>query len=152
VHTFPFEVYEHVFDDGQRAIYFWDQGQLHWTNASAIYPSDPWMALGLYATVGQAMASYIAQGHFDTVHLHDYHVGLVPFYLGDAYLQQVPTHLTIHNAATRHDTARAVAIAASGHQFARRPVVSHLLDFFNNLNTRLHAQGARDRRQDHDGE
>ncbi|HEY5865774.1 MAG TPA: glycogen/starch synthase, partial [Candidatus Tectomicrobia bacterium] len=98
-HTFPFEVYEHVFDDGQRAIYFWDQGQLHWTNASAIYPSDPWLALGLYATVGQAMASYIAQGHFDTVHLHDYHVGLVPFYLGDAYLQQVPTHLTIHNAS-----------------------------------------------------
>src|SRR5262245_44452045 len=97
-HTFPFEVYEHVFDDGQRAIYFWDHGQLHWTNASAIYPSDPWMALGLYATVGQAMAAYIAQEHFDIVHLHDYHVGLVPFYLGDAYLQNVPIYLTIHNA------------------------------------------------------
>ena len=25
------------------------------------------------------MAAYIAQGHFDIVHLHDYHVGLVPF-------------------------------------------------------------------------
>ncbi len=97
-HTFPFEVYAHVFDDGQKAVYFWDEGQLHWTNASAIYPSDPWMALGLYATAGQAMASYIAQGHFDIVHLHDYHVGLVPFYLGDDYLHNVSVHCTIHNA------------------------------------------------------
>src|SRR5262249_30556615 len=97
-HTFPFEVYEHVFDDGQKAVYFWDQGQLHWTNASAIYPSDPWMALRLYAAVGQAMACYIAQGHFDIVHLHDYHVGLVPFYLDDDYLHNVSVHCTIHNA------------------------------------------------------
>ena len=135
-HTFPFEVYEHVFDDGQRAIYFWDQGQLHWTNASAIYPSDPWMALGLYATVGQAMASYIAQGHFDTVHLHDYHVGLVPFYLGDAYLQQVPTHLTIHNASYQGMTplrgggySSLDAINLPGAQFFHT-----YFDFFNNLN------------------
>jgi len=97
-HTFGFEVYEHVFDDSQKAIYFWDDGQLHWTNASAIYPSDPWLALRLYAAVGQAMASYLTQGHFDTVHLHDYHVGLVPFYLGDDYLHRVPVHFTIHNA------------------------------------------------------
>src|SRR5262252_7273949 len=53
-YTFPFEVYEHVFADGQKAIYFWDHLQLHWTNANAIYPSDPWMALALYAAVGQA--------------------------------------------------------------------------------------------------
>lgn len=97
-HTFPFEVYQHVFDDGQCAIYFWDHGQLHWTTASAIYPSDPWMALGLYATVCQAMASYIQHGNFDIVHLHDYHVGLVPFYLGDDALRNVAVHLTIHNA------------------------------------------------------
>ena len=97
-YTFPFEVYEHVFDDGQRATYFWDHGQLHWTTASAIYPSDPWLAFGLYATVGQAMASYIKQGNFDIVHLHDYHVGLVPFYLGDDYLHNVAVHFTIHNA------------------------------------------------------
>src|SRR5262249_13498646 len=82
----------------QKAVYFWDQGQLHWTNASAIYPSDPWMALRLYAAVGQAMACYIAQGHFDIVHLHDYHVGLVPFYLGDDFLHRVSVHFTIHNA------------------------------------------------------
>jgi glycogen synthase len=135
-HTFPFEVYEHVFDDGQRAIYFWDQGQLHWTNAGAIYPSDPWMALGVYATVGQAMASYIAQGHFDTVHLHDYHVGLVPFYLGDAYLHQVPTHLTIHNASYQGITplrgggySSLDAINLSGAQLFHQ-----YFDFFNNLN------------------
>jgi len=97
-HTFGFEVYQHVFDDGQRAVYFWDEGQLHWTNPSAIYPSDPWMALRLYAAVGQAMASYIAQGHFDIVHLHDYHVGLVPFYLSPDTLHNLSVHCTIHNA------------------------------------------------------
>ena len=135
-HTFPFEVYEHVFDDGQRAIYFWDQGQLHWTNASAIYPSDPWLALGLYATVGQAMASYIAQGHFDTVHLHDYHVGLVPFYLGDAYLQHVPTHLTIHNASYQGITP----LRGGGYSsldtinLPGAQLFHTYFDFFNNLN------------------
>src|SRR5262245_49074832 len=30
-HTFPFEVYEHLFDNGQRVVYFWDQGR-----------GDPW--------------------------------------------------------------------------------------------------------------
>jgi glycogen synthase len=97
-HTFSFEVYEHLFPDGQKVVYFWDEWQLSWTNASAIYPNDPQFALTLFAAVSQAMAGYIKQGDFDTVHLHDYHVGLVPFYLGDAYLQQVPVHFTIHNA------------------------------------------------------
>jgi len=96
--TFAFEVYEHIFPDGQKVIYFWDEWQLSWTNASAIYPTDPQLGLTLFAAVGQAMAAYIRQGNFDTVHLHDYHVGLVPFYLGDAYLKNVPVHFTIHNA------------------------------------------------------
>jgi glycogen synthase len=135
-HTFPFEVYEHVFDDGQRAVYFWDHGQLHWTNASAIYPSDPWMALGLSATVGQAMAGYIAQEHFDTVHLHDYHVGLVPFYLGDAYLHKVPVHLTIHNATYQGITP----LRGGGYStldyinLPGAPLFHKYFDFFNNLN------------------
>ena len=32
------------------------------------------------------------------MHSHDYHVGIIPFYLGKEYLYQVPHHLTIHNA------------------------------------------------------
>jgi len=47
---------------------------------------------------GPAMASYIAQTRFDIVHLHDYHVGLVPFYLGDDALHKMSVHFTIHNA------------------------------------------------------
>jgi glycogen synthase len=135
-HSFPFEVYAHVFDDGQRAIYFWDQGQLHWTNASAIYPSDPWMALGLYATVGQAMAAYIRRGQFDTVHLHDYHVGLVPFYLGDAYLQNVPAHLTIHNATYQGITPlRGGGYSTLDHiNLPGEQLFHKYFDFFNNLN------------------
>jgi len=98
-HTFEFDVYEHVFPDGQKVIYFWDEWQLNWTTANAIYPVDPQMALLLYAAVNQAMAGYIRQSHFDTIHLHDYHVGLIPFYLGDDDLQNVPVHFTIHNAS-----------------------------------------------------
>lgn len=97
-HTFEFEVYEHVFPDGQKVIYFWDNWQLGWTTPSAIYPSDAMFGLRLYAAVSQAMAGYIQQRNFQTVHLHDYHVGLIPFYLGDDYLHNVPVHLTIHNA------------------------------------------------------
>jgi glycogen synthase len=98
-HTFPFEVYEHIFPDGRKVVYFWDELQLSWTTPTAIYPSDPQMGLKLYASVCQAMAGYIRQGDFDTIHLHDYHVGLIPFYLGDDYLKDVPVHFTIHNAS-----------------------------------------------------
>lgn len=97
-YTFAFDVYEHIFPDGQKVVYFWDEWQLSWTSANAIYPTDPQLSLTLFAALNQAMAGYIKQGNFDTVHLHDYHVGLVPFYLGDAYLQTVPVHFTIHNA------------------------------------------------------
>jgi glycogen synthase len=98
-HTFDFSAYTHTFPDGQRVVYFWDEWQLGWTRKDAIYPSDPQMALVLYAAVCQAMALYVKRGRFDVVHLHDYHVGLVPFYLGDEFLSRVPAHLTIHNAS-----------------------------------------------------
>lgn len=98
-YTFAFETYKYTFPDGQTVIYFWDEWQLSWTNANAIYPANPLMAYRLYAAVSQAMAGYIKQGNFDVVHSHDYHVGLVPFYLGDDYLQQVAHHFTIHNAS-----------------------------------------------------
>ncbi len=99
--AFEFEAYEHVFDEGVkiRSIYFWDPWQLGWTDGQDVYPEDAWMGLKLYAAVSQAMAGYIRQGHFDTVHLHDYHVGLVPLYLGDEFLKDVPAHFTIHNAS-----------------------------------------------------
>ncbi len=103
-HTFDYQVYEHIFPDGQKAVYFWDEWQLSWTNASAIYPSDPQLGLQLYASVCQAMAGYIRMHNFDTVHMHDYHVGLLPFYLGDEYLNHAPIHLTIHNATYQGDT------------------------------------------------
>ncbi len=98
-HSFPFEVYEHVFEDGLRAIYFWDDWQLGWTNEQALYPDDPQVALKLYAAVSQAMAGYLRKQRFDTVHLHDYHVGLIPFYLDERVLATTPVHFTIHNAS-----------------------------------------------------
>ncbi len=96
--TFELELYEHVFPDGQKVVYFWDDWKLGWTTPDSIYPSDAHLALKLYSAVCQAMAGYIRHGRFDTIHLHDYHVGLIPFYLGDEYLRRVPVHFTIHNA------------------------------------------------------
>ena len=135
-HTFDFEAYEHVFPDGQKVVYFWDEWQLSWTNANAIYPSDPQVGVRLYATVSQAMAGYIKQGQFDVVHLHDYHVGLVPFYLGDAYLREIPVHFTIHNASYQGITpligggyASLDRLNLPGHDLFHK-----YFDFFDNLN------------------
>ncbi len=94
-----FSIYTHLFEEGIKAVYFWDDWQLNWTQAHAIYPNDPPTALRLYASISQAMAGYIKGHNFNTIHCHDYHLGLVPFYLGDDYLQSTPLHFTIHNAS-----------------------------------------------------
>jgi len=135
-HTFDFEVYRHTFADGQTIIYFWDAWQLNWTGAGAIYPSDPQMGLTLYAAVSQAMAGYINQGDFNVVHLHDYHVGLVPFYLGDEALQNLSTHFTIHNATYQGVTP----LIGGGYNSLGRinlpgeKLFHKYFDFFDNLN------------------
>ncbi len=135
-HTFEVEVYEHVFPDGQKVIYFWDEWQLHWTHAAAIYPTDPQFAFNLFAVINQAMAGYIKQGNFDTVHLHDYHVGLVPFYLGDEYLREVPLHFTIHNATYQGVTQ----LEEGGYAMLNRinlpgdQLFHKYFDFFDNIN------------------
>ena len=135
-HTFEFEIYEHVFPDGHKVVYFWDHGQLHWTTPSAIYPTAPQVGLKLYSAVSQAMAGYIKQGDFETIHLHDYHVGLIPFYLGDDYLQKVPVHLTIHNATYQG----IVALIGGGYKSLERinlpgeQLFHKYFDFFDNLN------------------
>lgn len=136
-HTFEFEVYEHVFPDGQKVIYFWDPGQLHWTiSPAAIYPDDPHLGVRLFSAVSQAMAGYIKQKKFDTVHLHDYHVGLVPFYLGDDYLAQAAAHLTIHNATYQG----VIPLIDGGYSSLDRlnlpgeKLFHKYFDFFDNLN------------------
>lgn len=145
--TIEFEIYEHVFrdtvsfPDGDRPVdfkmvYFWDEWQLNWTNARSIYPSDPWMAAKLYSAVSQAMAAYLRPGNFQTVHLHDYHVGLVPFFLGDDYLRRVPVHLTVHNATYQG----LVPLQGGGYSTLDRLylpgswVFHRYFDFFNHLN------------------
>ncbi|MCB0191413.1 MAG: glycogen/starch synthase [Anaerolineae bacterium] len=134
--TFPFEVFEHVFPDGQKVIYFWDEWQLSWTNSSAIYPSDPQMALKMYSTVTQAMACYIKQKQFNTVHLHDYHVGLLPFYLGDDCLRDLPIHFTIHNATYQGITPLMGGgySMLDGINLSGEKLFHKYFDFFDNLN------------------
>jgi len=83
----------------QRMVYFWDPAQLAWTAPGAIYPEDPWTAARLYSAVSQAMAAWLARGRPQLLHMHDYHVGLVPFFMTSDRLAQVPVHLTIHNAS-----------------------------------------------------
>lgn len=134
--TFKFDVYEHVFQDGQKVVYFWDNLQLGWTDASNIYPDDPQMGLLLYSSVCQAMACYIKHGQFDIVHLHDYHVGLIPFYLGDEYLRDIPVHFTIHNASYQGITP----LIGGGYNSLDRinlpgkKLFHKYFDFFDNLN------------------
>ncbi len=135
-HTFDFEVFKHTFPDGITVVYFWDDWQLSWTTPAVIYPTDPEMAFKLYAAVSQAMAGYIKQGNFHTVHSHDYHVGLIPFYLGDDYLAKVPHHFTIHNAtyqgifpAHRRGYERLWQINLPGKKLFHK-----YFDFFDNLN------------------
>ncbi len=135
-HAFTFQAYEHVFSDGQKVIYFWDELQLGWTTPTAIYPLDPNMSCRLYAAVCQAMAGYIRQESFHTVHLHDYHVGLIPFYLGDAYLEKIPVHFTIHNASYQGTTP----LTGGGYWSLDRLALPgerlfhKYFDFFDNLN------------------
>lgn len=134
--SFDFEVFEHVFQDGQKVIYFWDNLQLGWTGATTIYPDDPQMGLLLYASLCQAMARYISAHHFDVIHLHEYHVGLIPFYLGDSYLQDVPIHFTIHNASYQGITP----LIGGGYNSLERihlpgaKLFHKYFDFFDNLN------------------
>ncbi len=133
---FSFEAYEHVFPDGQKIVYFWDDLQLSWTNGTDIYPDDPQMGLRLYASVSQAMAAYIKENAFDVLHLHDYHVGLIPFYLGDEALGNLSTHLTIHNA-----TYQGIApLVGGGYASLDRinlpgeKLFHKYFDFFDNIN------------------
>ena len=108
-YSFDVQAYEYNFTETVRfpggsrevifkSVYFWDEGQLRWTSARAIYPDDPQVAWRMHAVMAQAMAGYIKQCNFQVVHLHDYHVGLVPLYLGTEYLNRTAVHLTIHNA------------------------------------------------------
>jgi len=134
--NFGFDGYEYIFPDGQKAVYFWDDLQLRWTGPSAVYPDDPQMAVLLYASVCQAMAEYIKRKDFDTIHLHDYHVGLIPFYLGDDYLRNVPVHFTIHNATYQG----IIPLIGGGYNSLERinlpgsELFHRYFDFFDNLN------------------
>ena len=82
------------------------------------------------------MAGYIAQGDFDIVHLHDYHVGLVPLYLGDAYLQSgrsISPSTMLRIRVSRR--SRAVAIVRSITSICpAKSCFTNISDFFNNLN------------------
>lgn len=105
------EVYRHRFVEEVRfpdgsvrsvtigAVYFWNEQLLSWTHGRAIYPGDASQGLSLYAAISQAMAGYLAHAGVETVHLHDYHVGLVPFFLPEQLARELPIHLTIHNAS-----------------------------------------------------
>jgi glycogen synthase len=108
--THNFSVYRHRFlartDTGSgegeaelEMIYFWNPELLGWSTPEAIYPEDPWLAARSYAAVCQAMAAFLALQPTQTLHLHDYHVGLVPFYMSAEQRLSTPVHLTIHNGS-----------------------------------------------------
>ncbi len=135
-HEFSFDVFRFKVSKNLSLIYFWDSVELSWTNAGAIYPDDPEMGFKLFAVVSQAMAGYLVRNRFDVVHSHDYHVGLIPFYLGDAYLASVRHHFTIHNASYQG----IYSVLGHGYEMLERiglpgELLFHkYFDFFDNLN------------------
>jgi glycogen synthase len=107
---YAFEAYRRLvteqveLDEGLREItlemiYLWNPELLGDTSPGTIYPEDAWLGARLYAAVSQAMAGWLARHPPDTVHLHDYHVGLIPHFLPPAFVESVPCHLTIHNGS-----------------------------------------------------
>ncbi len=133
---FPFEVYRREVSPNLSILYFWDWVQLSWTNGQAIYPDDPEMGFKLFSVVAQAMAAYIRRSKFHVVHSHDYHVGLIPFYLGDDYLATVRHHFTVHNASYQgiypvhgHGFEMLARIGLPGEELFHK-----YFDFFDNLN------------------
>lgn len=132
----PFQVFRRPLSAGLSAVYFWDEGLLGWTNEHAIYPEAPEYSQRLYSAVSAAMAEYISGSRFHVVHGQDYHVALIPFYLGDAFLQSVPFHLTIHNASYQgvypvpgHGYGTLDRIGLPGSRLFHK-----YFDFFDNLN------------------
>ncbi len=77
-------------------IYLWQPELLGWTTPGSIYPEDAWLGARLYCAVCQAIAGVLAEDPPDALHLHDYHVGLVPFFVG---AKAPAVHLTIHNGS-----------------------------------------------------
>lgn len=101
-----FELYSHVFEDGQQGkvkhIYFWNHSLMHYfgdkDNPQSLYLKNDWDALRLYARLSSAMATYLKIVGFSALHLHDYHLGLIPFYI-DPSQSNLPMVFTIHNAS-----------------------------------------------------
>ncbi len=101
-----YDIFSYVFEDckGQNVkhIYFWNQDLMGYLgdkeNPQSLYPKNDWDALRLYARLSSAMATYIQLAGCSALHLHDYHLGLIPFYLKEEYMR-LPMVFTIHNAS-----------------------------------------------------
>ncbi len=160
--TFYFDVYRHrseitfrVKGRKHRAritwIFFWDEWQLSWTTPASLYPEDLQMAAKLYSSMAQAMSGYIQKIGFDTVHLHDYHVAMVPFFLDSQASSFLPVHFTIHNATYQG----IIPLIGGGYASLDRlglpgeKLFHKYFDFFDNLNLtkacmlKVHENGGR---------
>ncbi len=170
-----FEVYQKTFSepvtliDGRggehtkpvtlRNLYFWNAAELHWTDADTLYAVDPWQGLKAYSAVSQAIAGYLGAtdtrrrpGRYHTVHLHDYHVGLTPFFLDASALERIAFHFTVHNAT--YQGLAPVEMDRGEEALARiglsgRSLFQDYFDFFGHLNPmraclrRVHELGGR---------
>ncbi len=129
-----FELYEHTFDDGQRVVYFWNDRWLGlWGPTTQVYPPEI-VALRTYSAVCQAMAEYLNDAEFQTLHLHDYHVGLIPFYLNRQAAVKLPFHLTIHNASYQGAFRSADPISTLTDVNLAAKLHTRYFQFFDSLN------------------
>lgn len=102
-----FEIFSYEFEDSSgrniKHVYFWNEALLGYFGdakySQSIYLNNAWEALRVYARISAAMADYIMSTGCDAIQLHDYHVGLIPFYLDMETLGQPGLVFTIHNAS-----------------------------------------------------
>lgn len=104
-----FEVFTRTVEEKQeltiKYVYFWQDKVLgnfgKKESPESIYALNPWDAMRVYARVAAAMAAYVDQPayHYDALHMHDYQVGLLPFYLDNNPSKGSPVVFTIHNAS-----------------------------------------------------
>lgn len=100
-----FDVFSHHFEQEQgiEHLYFWNESILgdfgERDPSQSIYPADDWKAIRTYARISAAIAAYLMKHGCNAIHLHDYHLGLIPFYINWEAMGKPSIVLTIHNGS-----------------------------------------------------
>lgn len=102
-----FDVFSYCFQEygnpRVKHLYFWNEAVLgdfgDACYVQSVYPGNARDGMRVYSRVSAAMATYLEHTRYDALHLHDYHLGLISFYLEWDANSRLPLVFTIHNAS-----------------------------------------------------